>query len=227
MKRRCYKGVYSYSKLKQHIYSSISIISYQQKTKWYDCLRATWHETKLWIIVIVIQLWHLGNSGCFIPPIWTISTCRACCQCPIQALRGLRANFCVQTQTFGPNCNGGWMGCSPLTVLNLMRFIDPSCGPRWAFDTLVLKKTCTLMVCDVPPFRSSPSLGEVLHENQSDLYLWFLIPSCLGSGWSRILLMVFPEGALHVRFHHQVWSLKNKWSGRTYESSMCWVHISV
>jgi len=60
------------------------------------------------------------------------------------------------------------MGCSPLTVLG---FIDPSCGPRWAFDTLVLKKTWTLMVCDVPPFRSSPSLEEVLHENRSDLHL--------------------------------------------------------
>ena len=30
---------------------------------------------------------------------------------------------------------------------------------QMGFDTLVLKKTCTLMACVVPPIRSSPSLG--------------------------------------------------------------------
>jgi len=49
-------------------------------------------------------------------------------------------------------------------------FIDHSDGLKWAFRTHVIKKTCTLMVCDVPLLRSSPSLGEVLHENQFNLH---------------------------------------------------------
>jgi len=43
-------------------------------------------------------------------------------------------------------------GIAPL-VFWIMRFIDPPIdGPRWAFGTLVLKKTCTSMACDVPSF---------------------------------------------------------------------------
>ena len=42
--------------------------------------------------------------------------------------------------------------------------------PRQAFGTWVFKKTCTWIVCDVPLLRSSPSGGEVLHENQSNVH---------------------------------------------------------
>ena len=41
-------------------------------------------------------------------------------------------------------------GCSTLGILDLMRFIDHSDGRRWAFDSLIFKKTCTLMVCADP-----------------------------------------------------------------------------
>ena len=44
-------------------------------------------------------------------------------------------------------------------VFWIMRFIDPPIdGLRWAFGTLVLKKTCTSMVCNVPPFTKFRSL---------------------------------------------------------------------
>ena len=59
-----------------------------------------------------------------------------------------------------------------------MRFIDCSDGLRQAFGTQVFRKTCTLMVCDMPLLSSSPSLGEVLHENQSNLHS---DPQLLGS----------------------------------------------
>jgi len=67
-----------------------------------------------------------------------------------------------------------------------MRFIDHSDGLRQAFGTLVFKKTCTLMVCDVPMLRSSPSLGEVLHENQSNLHF---DPNCLTLQWLVNLIL--------------------------------------
>jgi len=51
-----------------------------------------------------------------------------------------------------------------------MIFIDHFNGFRWAFGIWAFKKRCTLMVCNVPLLRSSPSLGEVLHEKQSNLY---------------------------------------------------------
>ncbi len=38
---------------------------------------------------------------------------------------------------------------------------------RW-----VLKKTCRLMVYDVPAVRSDPSLGRILAENPADVHLW-------------------------------------------------------
>ena len=31
-------------------------------------------------------------------------------------------------------------------------------------------ETCTLVMCDVPLLRSSPSLGEFLHENQFNIH---------------------------------------------------------
>ena len=34
-------------------------------------------------------------------------------------------------------------------------------GPRWAFGTLILKKTCTLQVYDVPPFRFGLGLRDI------------------------------------------------------------------
>jgi len=70
---------------------------------------------------------------------------------------------------FGQFCGGG-RGHSPLGILSLMILIDHSDGLRQAFGTWVFKKTCTLMVCDVPLLKSSPSLGEVLHESQSNLH---------------------------------------------------------
>jgi len=39
----------------------------------------------------------------------------------------------------------------PPPRLDLMRFIDHSDDPRQTFGTLVIKKTCTLIVCDVDP----------------------------------------------------------------------------
>jgi len=65
---------------------------------------------------------------------------------------------------------GGGGGSNHLEVLGLMRFIDCSDGLRQAFGTQVFRKTCTLMACDMPLLSSSPSLGEVLHENQSNLH---------------------------------------------------------
>ena len=38
-------------------------------------------------------------------------------------------------------------GCSTLGILDL---IDHSAGRRWAFGSLIFKKTCTLMVCADP-----------------------------------------------------------------------------
>jgi len=61
-------------------------------------------------------------------------------------------------QCLGSGCSG-----SPLRVLGLMRFIGLPMASEGAFNTLILKKTCTAMVCDVPSFRSDQSLGEVLH----------------------------------------------------------------
>jgi len=87
-------------------------------------------------------------------------------KCSIQALKGLRPTFVWKLKIwslFGmhPSLN--------VSVLNLMTFIESSNGPRCAFSTLVFKKTCTLIVCDVPTFRFRTSLEEVLHETQSDL----------------------------------------------------------
>ena len=44
-------------------------------------------------------------------------------------------------------------------------------GPRWAFGTLILTKTCTLQVYDVPPFRFSLSPPTLVLAHQ----LWSLI----------------------------------------------------
>ena len=85
--------------------------------------------------------------------------------------------------------------------------------PQTAFATQVFKKTCTLIVCDVPLLRSSPGLGEVLHENQSNL-------NCFATGWSGISLMVLPEGALHVHLSHQVWPQKSEHCGKGKPSNM-------
>ena len=43
-----------------------------------------------------------------------------------------------------------WKWVQPLRILDLMRFIDHSDGCRWAFGSLIFKKTCTLMVCADP-----------------------------------------------------------------------------
>jgi len=40
----------------------------------------------------------------------------------------------------------------------LIRFIGTTEGPRWKFCTLVLRKTCRLIMYYVPPFRYGPSL---------------------------------------------------------------------
>ena len=54
-----------------------------------------------------------------------------------------------------------------------------------------------------------PSLGEALHESQSNLYF---DPQLLG--WSWISLMVLAERALHVCLSHQVWPLRSECCGR-------------
>jgi len=76
--------------------------------------------------------------------------------------------------------------------------------------TQIFKKTCTLMVCDVPLLRSNPSWGEVLHENQSIVQFdpWLLC------SWMFMNIMVLPEGALHVHLSHQVWPQSNECCGR-------------
>ena len=74
-------------------------------------------------------------------------------------------------------------------------------------DIWPFKKTCMLMVCDVPLFRSGPSLVE------SYMKISTLTPYWLASEWLWILLnrwislAVLPAGALHVCFPHQVWPL--------------------
>jgi len=58
-----------------------------------------------------------------------------------------------------PPLNESVGGYSPFSALVLMRLIDHYMynGPRWAFGTHVIKKTCTLILSDVPLLRSSPS----------------------------------------------------------------------
>jgi len=53
------------------------------------------------------------------------------------------------------NITWGGRGCSPLGILGLMIFIGCSAGLRLAFGTQIFKKTCTLMVCDVPLLRTT------------------------------------------------------------------------
>ena len=82
---------------------------------------------------------------------------------PLRALEGLGPSL-------GPNQKKKWAvigthpplsitwgrrECSPLGVLGLMIFIGSSAGLRQAFGTQIFKKTCTLMVCDVPLLRTT------------------------------------------------------------------------
>jgi len=96
-----------------------------------------------------------------------------------------------------PPLNESVGGYSPFSALVLMRLIDHYMynGPRWAFGTHVIKKTCTLILSDVPLLRSIPSLGQVLHENQSNFHF---DPQLLGS-WN---IMTFLRATLSIR----VWS---------------------
>lgn len=55
-------------------------------------------------------------------------------------------------------------GNSPLGILDLMAYVEPSDGTRLNICTLVFKKTC---ISDVPPFRSCPSFEEVLHDQSA------------------------------------------------------------
>ena len=81
--------------------------------------------------------------------------------------------------------------------------------------------------CDVPPFRSGPSLDKVLHANQLILHF---DPQLLGFWVVIISLMVLPEGALLVCLSHQVWPASEEQmlqQTSTHESGKCWMHINV
>jgi len=53
----------------------------------------------------------------------------------------------------GGGARGSSRRCSPLGILGVMRFIDHFNGPTQTIGTLVFKNTCTLMGCDVQPFK--------------------------------------------------------------------------
>ena len=93
-----------------------------------------------------------------------------------------------------------------------------------AFGTQVFKKTCTLMVYDVPLIRSSPCLGEVLHENQSNLKF---DPQMLGS-W---VVMNIINGIHRVGSPCTVVSPVsrgvNAVERSTSERGMCWMYTIV
>jgi len=72
-----------------------------------------------------------------------------------------------------PPCKGELKKTQPPWCLDLVTFIDSSEGPRWTLDTLLLRQPCTLMVCDIPPFRSSPSFHSVKILYTSDAILCF------------------------------------------------------
>ena len=72
-----------------------------------------------------------------------------------------------------PPCEGELKKAQPPWCLDLVTFIDSSEGPRWTLDTLLLRQPCTLMVCDVPTFRSSPSFHSVKILYTSDAILCF------------------------------------------------------
>ena len=55
------------------------------------------------------------------------------------------------------------------------------------------------LVCDMPTFRYSASLGEVLHENQSDFHF---VPQVLDFWVVVNTLAVLPERDLHVCLPH-------------------------
>ena len=59
----------------------------------------------------------------------------------------------------GPPCKGGLKRAQPLGCFGFNKFTSCSNGPSCAFGSLFFKKTCTLRVCDMPPFRSGSSLG--------------------------------------------------------------------
>ena len=63
-------------------------------------------------------------------------------------------------------------------------------------SALVFKKTYTLMVCDVPLFRSSSSLVEVLHEKQSNIHFDSQLPDF----W--VVMNIINSMALHVCLPH-------------------------
>ena len=70
-------------------------------------------------------------------------------------------------------------------------------------EHLAFKSSSTLMACDVPLLRSSPSLGEVLHENQSNLCF---DPQLLGS-WVVINIISGVAGKGSPYMH--VWPQRN------------------
>jgi len=112
--------------------------------------------------------------------------------------RRLRTEFWAQTEKIGQIfvCNPHfalqeWKGAQPSWHFGFNDNHNHSDGPRWAFSTLVF----TLIVWDMPPFKSGRSLVEVLHEIDP---ISTLAPNCLASGWAWISLMVLPEGILHM-----------------------------
>ena len=75
-----------------------------------------------------------------------------------------------------PLLSVGGRGCSSLSVLDLMRFIECSGGPSWSLALWPSRK----------------------HAD------WCATCHCLASGWSWISITVLTEGALHACFSHKV-----------------------
>ena len=69
------------------------------------------------------------------------------------------------------------------------------------------------MVCNVPLLRSSPSLEEGLHENQSNLHFHPKL-FCSWVVMNIITGIAMAEGALHVHLSNQVWPQRSERCGR-------------
>lgn len=94
-----------------------------------------------------------------------------------------------------------------MAILGLIASVSHSNGPIWAFSTWVLKENGVRM----PLLGSSPSqvsLGEVLHENRSNLHFDPGVVTNIINGFARVgspRVLVTPRRGPEERFKRTLW----------------------